>query len=269
MNQVYSTFQYWLVNDPKILHFQWTEGQTLGSTPLFLTLAILIYLSLTFLLSKTPLPSLGTHILKPITAIHSLTLFLISLIMAFGCTLSIISHPSPLHQIICFPPNTLPTGPLFFWAYIFYLSKILEFIDTLLIILGKSKQRLTFLHVYHHGTVVIMCYLWLHTSQSLFPIALVTNATVHVIMYFYYLLCAMGIRPKWKRLVTDCQIVQFVFSFLVSVLMLYYHFRGLGCSGIWGWCFNAVFNASLLALFVDFHAKSYANKKIVDKNKRT
>ena len=123
------------------------------------------------------------------------------------------------------------------------------------------------LHVYHYGTVVVMCYLWLHTSQSLFPVALVTDATVHVIMYFYYLLCAMEMRPKWKRLVTDCQIVQFAFSFLVSVLMLYYHFTGLGCSGIWGWCFNAVFNVSLLALFVDFHGKSYADRKVVDKDK--
>lgn len=70
-----------------------------------------------------------------------------------------------------------------------------------------------------------------------------------------------GVRPKWKRLVTDCQIVQFVFSFAISGLMLYYHFTGTGCSGIWGWCFNAVFNASLLALFLDFHGKSYANKK--------
>ncbi|KAK6254023.1 hypothetical protein QUC31_015743 [Theobroma cacao] len=267
MDQVFSTLQYWLVDHPKILQFRWTEGQTLGSTPLFLTLTVLTYFSLTFFLSRTPLPSLGAHILKPITALHSLTLFLVSLIMALGCSLSIISHPSLLHHIICFPPNTLPAGPLFFWANIFYLSKILEFVDTLLIILSKSKQRLTFLHVYHHGTVVVMCYLWLHTCQSLFPVALVTNATVHVVMYFYYLLCAMGMRPKWKRLVTDCQIVQFVFSFLVSVLMLYYHFTGSGCSGIWGWSFNAVFNASLLALFVDFHGKSYAKKQIGDKDK--
>ena len=80
---------------------------------------------------------------------------------------------------------------------------------------------------------------------------------MHVIMYGYYLLCVMGLRPKWKRLVTDCQIVQFVFGFVVSVFMLYYHFTGFGCSGIWGWCFNAVFNASILALFVHFYSKSY------------
>jgi len=54
--------------------------------------------------------------------------------------------------------------------------------------------------------------------------------------------------------------------------MLYYHFGsgGGGCSGMKAWCFNAVFNASLLALFLDFHLKSYANskkkKRITDKD---
>ena len=71
----------------------------------------------------------------------------------------------------------------------------------------------------------------------------------------------MGLLPKWKRLVTDCQIVQFVISFVVSVLMLYYNFTGFGCSGILGRCFNAVFNASLLTLFVNFHSEDYAKKK--------
>lgn len=94
----------------------------------------------------------------------------------------------------------------------------------------------------------------------MFPIALVTNSTVHVIMYGYYFLCAVGSRPKWKRLVTDCQIVQFVFSFGLSGWMLREHLFGSGCTGIWGWCFNAAFNASLLALFSNFHSKNYVKK---------
>ncbi|CAN1828875.1 hypothetical protein LINPERHAP1_LOCUS32362 [Linum perenne] len=39
--------------------------------------------------------------------------------------------------------------------------------------------------------------------------------------------------------------------------IFYVHFTGSGCSGIWGWCFDAVFIASLLYLFLDFHAKTY------------
>ncbi|KAL6180554.1 hypothetical protein ACLB2K_047215 [Fragaria x ananassa] len=255
-----SNLQYWLVDHPTILHFTWTEGETPASTLLFLTLALLTYLSLTLLLTRLPLPPLN---LKPISALHNLTLLLLSLTMALGCTLSILSSPS---STLCFSPTTTtPTGPLFFWAYVFYLSKLLEFLDTLLIILTRSLHRLSFLHVYHHATVLLMCYLWLHTRQSLFPVALVTNACVHVLMYAYYFLCAVGIRPRWKRAVTDCQIVQFVFSFAVSGRMLYLHFSGSGCSGIWGWCFNAVFNASLLALFLDFHGKSYASRNPKDK----
>ncbi|KAK7246846.1 hypothetical protein RIF29_41716 [Crotalaria pallida] len=262
-NPILSFFQlqHWLVYHPTILNFSWNPPHTPFSSLPFLSLSLFTYLSLTLFLSHLPFPPLPSPLLKPLTALHSLSLFLLSLLMSLSTLLSIFYHTPHFHHIICLPPNTKPNGPLFFWAYIFYLSKFLELIDTLLIILSRSIRRLSFLHVYHHATVLIMSYLWLQTSQSLFPIALVTNASVHVIMYGYYFLSALGVRPRWKRVVTDCQIVQFVFSFGVSVVMLYYHFSsGEGCSGIWGWCFNAVFNASLLALFVDFHLKSYAQR---------
>ncbi|KAL5096338.1 hypothetical protein RYX36_000665 [Vicia faba] len=83
-------------------------------------------------------------------------------------------------------------------------------------------------------------------------------------MYSYYFLTALGIRPPWKRAVTHSQILQFVFSFALSALMLYYHFYAGGCSGINPWCFNAVFNASLLALFLNFHFNTYSHS---NKNK--
>ncbi|KAJ1435000.1 ELO family [Sesbania bispinosa] len=260
---IFSSVQYWLVNHPSILNFSWNPPHTPASSLTFLSLSIFTYLFLTLVLSLLPLPPFPPRLLKPITALHNLTLFLLSFTMALGCTLTILTHTPHLRWTICFPPHTKPSGPLFFWAYIFYLSKILEFLDTLFIILSRSIRRLSFLHVYHHSTVLLMSYLWLNTSQSLFPIALLTNSSVHVIMYAYYFLTAIGTRPKWKRAVTDFQIVQFLFSFAVSGLMLYYHFSGSGsgCSGIWGWCFNAVFNASLLALFLNFHLKSYANSK--------
>ncbi|KAK7302438.1 hypothetical protein RJT34_13328 [Clitoria ternatea] len=239
----------------KIKNFTWIAGKTLGSSPHFLCFTILSYLFSFFIL---PLPPIPPSILKPISAVHNTFLLLLSFIMALGCILSSVSQAPHLHWIICFPPHTKPNGPLFFWAYVFYLSKILEFIDTFLIILSNSLQRLTFLHVYHHSTVLIVCYIWL----TLFPVVLVTNASVHVLMYAYYLSCALGVRPKWKKVVTRVQITQFYSSFVVLGLMLYYHFTGSGCSGVWGWSFNVVFYASLLLLFVDFHKKNYSKKNI-------
>ncbi|XP_028788140.1 elongation of fatty acids protein 3-like [Neltuma alba] len=259
MSQIFSAIEYYLVKQPSIENFTWIPNKTLASSPQFLVFTVFCYLSFTFFLSRLSLPPVPQVILKPITAIHSTVLLLLSFVMALGCILSTISHAPHFQWIICFPPNTPPSGPVFFWAYVFYLSKILEFIDTLLIILSNSIQRLTFLHVYHHSAVVVMCYIWLQTSQSLFPLVLVTNSSVHVLMYAYYLSCALGVRPKWKKLVTDCQIVQFYSSFVVLSLMLFYHYSGSGCSGVWGWSFNVVFYASLLFLFVDFHKKNYGS----------
>ncbi|XP_057740716.1 uncharacterized protein LOC130957891 [Arachis stenosperma] len=260
MSNILAALEYWLVNHPTIKNFTWTPGKTMASTPQFLCFTILSYLSSIFILPQMKsLPSIPQSFLRPISAVHNTSLLLLSFVMALGCLLSTISHAPHVQWVICFPPQTKPTGPIFFWAYIFYLSKILEFMDTLLIILSNSIQRLSFLHVYHHSNVVIMCYIWLQTSQTLFPAVLFTNASVHVLMYAYYLSCALGVRPKWKKLVTNIQIMQFCSSFVVLSLMLYYHFTGSGCSGAWGWIFNVVFYSSLLVLFVDFHKKNYGS----------
>ncbi|ESQ49396.1 hypothetical protein EUTSA_v10021249mg [Eutrema salsugineum] len=274
MESVYSTLTYWLVDHPNISNFTWTEGETLGSTVFFVSVVVSVYLCATFFLRSAvhSLPSLSPRIRKPITAVHSLILFLLSLIMAVGCTLSLASSHAPsggptarFLYAVCLPVDVEPKGPLFFWAQVFYLSKILEFGDTILILLGKSIHRLSFLHVYHHATVVVMCYLWLRTRQSMFPVGLVMNSTVHVIMYGYYFLCAVGYRPTWKRLVTDCQIVQFILSFVIAGWLVRDHFFGSGCSGIWGLYFNGVFNASLLALFFNFYFKNYVKKTTLER----
>ncbi|GAV61128.1 ELO domain-containing protein [Cephalotus follicularis] len=259
---ILSTLQYWLVDHPKIQHFSWAQGENLGSSWEFLLSTILTYLSLTFLLSNVQLPFLKPQVMiKPFLILHNINLLVLSFTMALGCTLSIFSHLPNVNYIICFPKHTKPTGPLFFWTYIFYLSKILEFLDTLLIIFSNSINRLTFLHVYHHATVLVMCYLSLYTSESMFSLVLVTNSSVHMLMYTYYLSCALGVRPKWKRLVTDCQIVQFWSSFFIMLVICIYHFTGEGCSGIWGWFFNAVFISSLLVLFTQFYSKNYSPTK--------
>ena len=47
-----------------------------------------------------------------------------------------------------------------------------------------QAKPLTFLHVFHHTSVVPMAYLWLEQGQSLQQIALLTNTGIHVIMYW-------------------------------------------------------------------------------------
>jgi len=37
--------------------------------------------------------------------------------------------------------------------YLFYISKLLEFADTMLMVLRKKTEQVTFLHVFHHSTM--------------------------------------------------------------------------------------------------------------------
>jgi len=55
----------------------------------------------------------------------------------------------------CNPFNTQypPLGSL---LWLFYVSKILDFVDTAVIILGKKWSQLSFLHVYHHATIFLV-----------------------------------------------------------------------------------------------------------------
>ncbi|MQL74718.1 hypothetical protein Taro_007089 [Colocasia esculenta] len=270
--RLYATMRWWLVEHPAVAAFEWKPLRTWGSSPFFAASAVLAYLVLTLLLRplllhghSTPLRRRFVRLISPL---HNAFLLLLSLAMAVGCSLAAAAQmPSP-SWLFCFPPSsTSARGPVFFWAYAFYLSKLVELVDTLLILLAADSRRLSFLHVYHHAVVVVMCYLWLTARQSLLPVALVTNASVHVVMYGYYLCSSLGWRwpPRWKRAVTSCQIVQFCFSFAVSMVFLWLHFFGAGgdgCSGFWAWVFNAFFNASLLALFLDFRKTNYRPSKL-------
>lgn len=122
----------------------------------------------------------------------------------------------------------------FWW---FYVSKILEFADTGFFILRKKWSQLSFLHVYHHSSMFIICWIvvkWIPTgssksiaspspSSSTLSINLRTafvpalmNSFVHIIMYGYYSLSALGPRLYpylwWKRYLTVLQLLQFAFG---------------------------------------------------------
>lgn len=261
-----SDIRCWTAEHPAVTQFQWSNTSIWGASWQFLIAAIVSYLLLIAILWHTMKKKTNPIRLGPIPAIHNMIILSLSAIMVVGCweatglemeqTRWLWVGPYGAKQwVFCFPIGTRPMGRVFFWSYVFYLSKFYEFMDTVILVL--KKRPLTFLHVYHHAMVVVMCFLWLEYSQSLQVIALITNASVHTLMYAYYLLCSIGFQPPWKKLVTNCQIVQFLFSFLVSIVFLWLHFTGDGCAGMGAWIFNALFNASLLVLFFNFHRQQY------------
>ncbi|XP_021837318.2 uncharacterized protein [Spinacia oleracea] len=255
--------KYWLVYHPNISNFEWKRGITTASSIHFLIFTDLSYIFLTLLWNYWSFRPLSIP-LRLISAVYNLFSFFLAVLMVVGCSLSTLSQMPNPNWIFCFPANQTPTrGPVFFWGYVFYLSKILEFTDTILILLSDTKaRRLSFLHVFHHSMGLIMSYIWIDAPQSLLPLGVVTNASVHTVMYLYYLMCSFGVRPSWKKMVTDIQITQFVCWFFTSGIALYHHLVKYPCSGpIYAWLFCAFVIISLLFLFLDFYWKTYNYKQ--------
>ncbi|XP_055378151.1 elongation of very long chain fatty acids protein 7 [Condylostylus longicornis] len=100
-------------------------------------------------------------------------------------------------------------------CYIYYLSKLTEFADTVFFVLRKKKSQITWLHVYHHSLTPLETWVlvkFLAGGNATFPNIL--NNFVHVCMYFYYMMAAMGPQYSkflwWKKYMTELQIAQFI-----------------------------------------------------------
>jgi len=133
------------------------------------------------------------------------------------------------HHSLCVPSFIERDRVSGFWTWMFVLSKVPELGDTIFIVL--RKQRLIFLHWYHHVTVLIYC--WYSFSEYTAPARwfVVMNFTVHSLMYTYYAFRALRFRiPKYVAMViTTLQLVQMVVGCLVNYIAYTLKKRGVEC----------------------------------------
>lgn len=107
-------------------------------------------------------------------------------------------------------------------------------------------------------------------------VAIVLNLWVHVVMYYYYAMSALGIRVWWKKYLTTLQISQFVID-VVVIGYAYYSFilSGFDQNVCYGTSTGAIVGLSILfsylLLFVQFYFQTYSTKssKSIDKQKQT
>ncbi|XP_053101417.1 elongation of very long chain fatty acids protein 1 [Hemicordylus capensis] len=111
-------------------------------------------------------------------------------------------------------------------AWIFIFSKYIELIDTVIFILRKKNEQVTFLHVFHHS---VLPWSWWWGAKfgpgGMGSFHAMVNSVVHVVMYFYYGLSAAGPAFQkylwWKKHITAIQLLQFV---IVSIHVSQYYF---------------------------------------------
>lgn len=254
-------------------HFEFKVGETPFSTWHWPIGASVAYLLMVFFgvrlmkLVKKPIK------LPQFAIVHNLFLCLLSVAMVCGALYEAYllwdSNGRQLSEIICDPRGITLNGRLNFWMYIFYLSKFYEFIDTFLIIL--SKRTPIVLHWYHHFITLILVWIGMSTGTALQWLGIVTNGGVHIFMYFYYMISAMGFNPWWKRYVTSIQIVQFVIDLIIPQLYVWYFYvDGIQCSGdMKAFYFGELVIVSFLLLFVNFYKTSYDKSKSSKKSSTT
>lgn len=108
-----------------------------------------------------------------------------------------------------------------FIGYLWCLIKISDFLDTIFFVLCKKMSHVSFLHVYHHSSTMMIAFLvyrFLFVEQAALYAGV--NCAIHVVMYSYYFLTSIGLKPKWKKLVTVLQLLQFLSLLVLSYVLL-------------------------------------------------
>lgn len=181
-------------------------------------------------------------------------------IMSMMDVLTIHIPPSPL------PPPTLQAGTVFSLEHIeegslrhgllvYWISKFVELLDTVYMVLRHKTRQISFLHVWHHSTITLLAD-WAYTRSSIPAIVPVValNSAVHVVMYGYYALTALYPLHEftWKKRITQMQMTQFVIAIVHGTYGYLYH----------GFCiYSILYGLGMLSLFSNFYYRTFIAKK--------
>lgn len=170
------------------------------------------------------------------------------------------------YSMVCEPVNysndVLPLRMVHVhWLY--FMSKLVDFIDTIVFALRKKDNQITLLHVFHHASIVL--YAWVATKyypggQTFF--ACMLNSLVHTIMYGYYGLAALGPAVQkylwWKRYITMIQLIQFASVIVHAIVNLLQPSCPYPKKFVVAY---TLYTCVIAGLFLDFYRRSYSSAK--------
>jgi len=173
---------------------------------------------------------------------------------------------SSFYEMICDPYDQAFTGLYGFMAWIFLISKILEFVDTIFTVL--KKKPISFLHWYHHATVMAYTWLSVSTRNSLGQWFGLVNYWVHTFMYYYYWRTTSGYKITWAKTLTTMQISQMGVGIVLLGIWTYFWITKGYCNSTNGWLTvvsGLVMYGSYLVLFLRFYGQRYKDEDIGQK----
>jgi hypothetical protein len=153
------------------------------------------------------------------------------------------------------------------WWY--YFSKYTEFFDTFFFVLRKKYNHVSLLHVIHHGCMPMSVWFGVKFTpgghSTFFGLL---NTFVHVVMYFYYMVAAMGPRYQkfiwWKKHLTNLQMIQFILIATHAFQLLFIECNYPKAFVWWIGCHGVLF----LFLFSSFYTSAYTKSKSTTKQQR-
>jgi hypothetical protein len=225
----YYLFQYWRdFGDRRVKRFYlYSDG------PYIMFIILAIYLSLVLKILPNFMKSRPPFKLQ--TIIQCYNIFLVS-INAFYFTFSLRSLNYGLELLDFSIPSDEEFSPqielemnLF---YFYFVSKLIDLMDTIFFSLRKKDNQITFLHIYHHFIMAFGAWLagWFRFNVKPIKLFMLINSFIHTIMYSYYTLSTLGQKVQkylwWKRYLTQLQLVQFaifvIYGIFVKILDIKY-----------------------------------------------
>lgn len=221
--------------------------------PITVLYVVLVYIGRSVMASREPFSLRGPLF------VWNVSLALFSIIGAYrDCPVMINAvYRDGWHSSIC--NNTYFQAKYrLIWGLIFSFSKVPELIDTLFIVL--RKQKLIFLHWYHHAAVVTFAMYEFSGGSEIARWFSFMNFSVHSLMYSYYAIRAAGYRlPKPIAMsITLSQIIQMIMGCYFVFYALVMKLSGEPCDITPGrLTYAMIMYVTFGVLFINFFIQSY------------
>lgn len=179
------------------------------------------------------------------------------------------------YTILPCEPYDTKNPPLANLLWLFYISKVWDFWDTIFIVLGKKWRQLSFLHVYHHITIFLFYWLNSHVNyDGDVYVTVALNGFIHTVMYTYYFVSMHTKVPEtgkslpiwWKSSLTMLQLIQFVTMMSQGTYLVATGCDQVGLKVVMAY---VVYILSLFILFAQFFVQSYVKPKKKKKSIKT